>query len=250
MINLGGLPGVTANVARSINATGEAVGASLIADVGPPYYAIEWSNGSVINLGDLTGSTASYANAINDPGQVVGYSFVNGGVYATEWSNGSVIYLDNPPGSNNGVANGINDAGQVVGYSEGPGGVGTYAIEWINGSLINLGALTSSTTSEAYGINSAGQVVGWSVLVLPPSIPEPSTWAMMLFGFAGLALASYRRAKAATQLSRARGDPRSRSSGSGDNGTASLTQIANENSSARGANRPAVRETQDDSHLQ
>jgi hypothetical protein len=29
-----------------------------------------------------------------------------------------------------------------------------------------------------------------------PSIPEPSTWAMMLIGFAGLALAGYRRAKA------------------------------------------------------
>jgi hypothetical protein len=28
------------------------------------------------------------------------------------------------------------------------------------------------------------------------TVPEPSTWAMMLIGFAGLALAGYRRAKA------------------------------------------------------
>jgi hypothetical protein len=33
-------------------------------------------------------------------------------------------------------------------------------------------------------------------LGLAPSVPEPSTWAMMLLGFAGLALAGSRRAKA------------------------------------------------------
>jgi hypothetical protein len=30
----------------------------------------------------------------------------------------------------------------------------------------------------------------------PFAAPEPSTWAMMLIGFAGLALAGYRRTKA------------------------------------------------------
>ena len=29
---------------------------------------------------------------------------------------------------------------------------------------------------------------------IPPSIPEPSTWAMMLLGFVGLSYAGYRRA--------------------------------------------------------
>jgi hypothetical protein len=46
--------------------------------------------------------------------------------------------------------------------------------------------------SEATSINDAGQAVGYSNFV----VPESSTWAMMLFGFAGLALAGYRRAKA------------------------------------------------------
>jgi hypothetical protein len=32
--------------------------------------------------------------------------------------------------------------------------------------------------------------------VPPPSVPEPSTWAMMLIGFAGLGYAGYRRARA------------------------------------------------------
>jgi len=30
---------------------------------------------------------------------------------------------------------------------------------------------------------------------MAPAVPEPSTWAMMLLGFAGLGFAGYRRAK-------------------------------------------------------
>jgi PEP-CTERM motif len=52
--------------------------------------------------------------------------------------------------------------------------------------------LSGSAYSEAYGVNNAGQAVGYSQF----NAPEPSTWAMMLIGFAGLAFAGYRRAKA------------------------------------------------------
>jgi uncharacterized membrane protein len=74
-----------------------------------------------------------------------------------------------------------------------------YATEWSGGSSINLGALPGAALSVALGINDTGQVVGFSGI----PAPEPSTWAMMLFGFAGLAFAGYRRAKAghATSLS-------------------------------------------------
>jgi hypothetical protein len=58
------------------------------------------------------------------------------------------------------------------------------------GSVINLEGLLGAGFSEAFGINDAGQVVGLSV------VPEPSTWAMMLVGFAGLAFAGYRRVNA------------------------------------------------------
>ena len=84
------------------------------------------------------------------------------------------------------------DAGQAVGYSV-VGGV-SYATEWSGGEVINLGALPDfSTSSVAYGINSAGQIVG--VSDGPALVPEPSTWAMMLVGFAGLGYLGYRRAK-------------------------------------------------------
>lgn len=60
----------------------------------------------------------------------------------------------------------------------------TYAVEWNGGGIINLGP------GVAYGINDVGQVVGQR------PVPESSTWAMTLLGFAGLAFAGYRRAKA------------------------------------------------------
>lgn len=36
------------------------------------------------------------------------------------------------------------------------------------------------------------------VITPPPAVPEPSTWAMMLIGFAGLGWAGYRRSRAAS----------------------------------------------------
>ena len=152
----------------------------------------------------MPGSTQSYAEGINDAGQVVGWSQVGGTVYATEWSGGSVINLGRLPGSTASYATGVNDAGQVVGYSLTPDAV--YATLWSGESVINLGVLAGND-SEALGINDAGQVVGYIGTGLAaqwspsdPSaasaVPEPSTWAMMLLGFAGLGFAGYRRAKA------------------------------------------------------
>jgi hypothetical protein len=46
-----------------------------------------------------------------------------------------------------------------------------------------------STTSEAFGVNDAGQVVGFSN---GSPVPESSTRAMMLLGFAGLGFAGWR----------------------------------------------------------
>ena len=66
-----------------------------------------------------------------------------------------------------------------------------YATEWSDGRVINLGGLHNSPNSAAYGLNDAGQAVGVSSI----GVPEPSTWAMLLLGFAGLAFAGYRRSE-------------------------------------------------------
>jgi probable HAF family extracellular repeat protein len=94
------------------------------------------------------------------------------------------------PGSSLSEAESINDSGQVVGFSVVDGV--TYATEWSGGGVINLGGLPGATFSAADGINNLGQIVGESD---GSSVPEPSTWAIMLLGFAGLGLAGYRRAK-------------------------------------------------------
>jgi probable HAF family extracellular repeat protein len=105
-------------------------------------------------------------------------------VAATEWSGGEVLTL----GGLSEAATAINDAGQIVGETVSAG-----AFEWSGGSFINLEGLTGSIEAIASGINDAGQVVGYSgFFPPPPAVPESSTWAMMLVGFAGLGLARYR----------------------------------------------------------
>jgi uncharacterized membrane protein len=65
------------------------------------------------------------------------------------------------------------------------------ATEW-SGAVSST--LEASTSNSADGINDAGQVVGFGVFV-PQTIPESSTWAVILLVFAGLAFAGYRRSQ-------------------------------------------------------
>ncbi len=127
----------------------------------------------------------------------MGYSIVGGIEIATEWTGGTIINLGGLSGSTGSEALDINEAGQVVGYSDFLDGH-TSATEWsggLGGSIINLGGLPGSTFSEATGINDAGQVAGFSFAFNHSPVPEPSTWAMMLAGFAGLVFAGYRRSE-------------------------------------------------------
>jgi probable HAF family extracellular repeat protein len=179
--------GLGSGSASGINDAGQAVGGIFSAGAGPSF-ATKWSGGGVIILG----GPLSNASGINDAGQVVGFSEYLDGVvapHATVWSGGSEINLRGLPGSILSDALAINDAGQVVGFSQ--VGPFDYATKWRGDSIINLGGLPGSENSYADGINDRGQVVGFSDLTPPPppiTVPESSTWAMMLIGFAGLAL--------------------------------------------------------------
>jgi hypothetical protein len=63
-----------------------------------------------------------------------------------------------------------------------PLAIGTWVIKSQDGGMSDV----ITTYNDAYGAN----------LTFNSAVPEPSTWAMMLIGFAGLGFAGYRRAKA------------------------------------------------------
>ena len=59
--------------------------------------------------------------------------------------------------------------------------------------IIDFGFEDSGETFSASGVDFLEPTQ-----VLASSVPEPSTWAMMILGFAGLGFAGYRRAKSGT----------------------------------------------------
>jgi probable HAF family extracellular repeat protein len=212
VINLGGLPGYTDSFAYAINDRGQVAGQSgnsLLSS-----RATEWSGGAVINLGTLPGTSGSAAFAINESGQAVGVSVTfNDADTATLWTDGSVKNLGALSPNFYSSASSINDAGQVVGWSDPDG----QAALWNDGTVIDLNTDISSLyrwiLTDATAINDGGQIAGYGLNPLgqyegflltpcatscpiPAIIPEPSTWAMMLLGFAGLGFTGCRGARA------------------------------------------------------
>ncbi len=111
----------------------------------------------------------SQAYAINDAGWSVGFS----GADAMLWSpSGKATDLDAVLGSawSDTDAVGINDSGDIIGYGDYDGGV--------------YGFLLTPATTPALA----------AAFLSADAAPEPSTWAMMLVGLAGLGFAGCRRA--------------------------------------------------------
>jgi PEP-CTERM motif len=113
--------------------------------------------GGTITEIDPFGSTFTQALGVNDLGEIVGF-YTNGTGQHGYIDNGGVFTSFDPPGSASTTINGINDKGDIVGF------------------------YTNPTTDTVDGF------VGTPV-------PEPSTWAMMLAGFAGLGFLGYRKVR-------------------------------------------------------
>ena len=112
----------------------------------------------VITPIDPFGSTFTAALGVNDLGEIVGsYVGADGNTHGYIDNNGVFTSFD-PPGSASTTINGVNDKGDIVGF------------------------YTNPTTDTVDGF------VGTPV-------PEPSTWAMMLAGFAGLGFLGYRKVR-------------------------------------------------------
>jgi len=115
--------------------------------------------GGTITTIDPFGSTFTQALGVNDLGEIVGF-YTNGTGQHGYIDNGGVFTSFDPSGSVSTTINGVNDKGDFVGFY--------------------------TTASDT--------VVGF----VGTPVPEPSTWAMMLLGFAGFGLLSYRKVRTGT----------------------------------------------------
>ncbi len=206
----------------AINAFGQSVGYSRTAS--GAYEAVLWSpSGKATVLQDAGGEGFSQPNAINAAGWSVGFSnaaTASFGQDAVLWSpSGKATVLQDAGGQGISGAFDINDLGWSVGESFTPG-FNSDAVLWSpSGNVTDLGTVLGPAWSdtEALGINDLGDIFGngnyqggsygflltpngvnsWSLASISAApladpVPEPSTWAMMLVGFAGLGFVGLR----------------------------------------------------------
>ena len=177
--------GITASVAFSINAAGDAVGWAEKYTSGGTYLgerAVRWNASGTVatelaNLGrDTDGETICSANAINSAGVVVGSAdkYNASGVYqgsrAVRWgASGAAEELGD--GRTPAGALALNDAGVVVGgarhFDASGADKGVRAVRWnASGAATELGTLGmdagGATEAQAVAINAAGTAVGYA----------------------------------------------------------------------------------------
>ena len=152
------------------------------------------------------GAVSTVTAAINNSDEIAGFFTDSSGVIHGFIENGIDFTPVDPPGSVETELLGINDNGLAVGFycvSSGcPAGS-------MHGLLFNILTDTFTTinpfgfaTTTLNGINDRNQIVGFFVDangntdgLLANPIPEPSTWIMILAGFAGLGGLGLRRSR-------------------------------------------------------
>jgi len=205
MVALGALPGMYESIANGVSANGAVVVGSsdctnATSCLSSPQ-AFRWTAAhGMVGLGFLPGQTSSTASAISANGNVV---IGNSGGEAVSWIGGAISDLGTFS------ANAVNADGSVI--------VGTTGLEadiWteanglksVQNLLVADGVnLTGWELIAATGVSADGSVIvgfgtdpqglreSWLAQLPIAAVPEPSTWAMMLIGFAGIGFISYRR---------------------------------------------------------
>ena len=159
-----------------------------------------FSNASVVDVTTSSGNllvNGDFALGTVGTPNVTGWLYANiygasfGGVLATNCGvGGSNCWYD-------GAVQAYDAISQTISTTIGD----TYQISFnLNGGGSQTGIYSSlSTNGNITGTGGNGiDVLAYAQAGLPPAggVPEPSTWALMLLGFAGLGFASYRRARA------------------------------------------------------
>jgi probable HAF family extracellular repeat protein len=168
--NLGSTGNAGSSQAHRVNAAGQVVGYTDVAD-GPSAHAFRWQDGTMSDLGTYYASryTLSDAAGINAQGDAVGHGNVNltEPSHALLFRDGKITDLGTGLGSGSGSqARDINDSGTVVGNRFAQASAPKRAAIWQNGKIIDPGTLGGTdpyqygTDSEAFAINNRGVVVG------------------------------------------------------------------------------------------
>lgn len=209
--NLGTLraDGTGGSCAVDINAAGAMVGCSDTEDF-ETHAVLFTDDGTIIDLGTLAGPTGySEAYGINDLGQIVGQSSnAQDEIRGFIWTEGLFTEIGILGDYEYSEAYGINNLGHAVGrlatydgYSE----TGFYfdgTTLWDLADLIQGGLAGAGLSSifNATAINDAGQIIGDGfdlegnrVAFLLNVVPEPSTWALLIFGGIGLLVVRVRK---------------------------------------------------------
>jgi hypothetical protein len=159
---------------------------------GTQLYHAQFNNGiQLINL-----STGSIVSTQSQP-DVVGMAFANGQIWITHWANQQVGIWDpltntftsvfSTPTAAGGLA--FDPTANIMWVGLGGGTVVPYTLAGVplNAGFQPFGPTSGGDTID--GLAFLGEGIG--------GVPEPSTWAMMILGFAGIGAMAYRRRKSA-----------------------------------------------------
>lgn len=200
----------TSQTAFGINNSGAVVGQYTDNATGiAPGYLL--SSGTYTTLNAVPTAIATNAQGVNNSGLVTGFYSTDGTHQHGFFYNSTTLFsLAADPNVTNLVLTkflGLNDNGLAVGYYQLLDGSQ-------HGFLYNIATKTytflddpNAATSglsitEITGVNDSGEIAGFYVdaatglergFVATAAVPEPTTWAMMLLGFAGVGFMAYRR---------------------------------------------------------
>ncbi|MBN1393415.1 MAG: PEP-CTERM sorting domain-containing protein [Pirellulales bacterium] len=163
-------------------------------------------DGAMTKIDPISSYTSSIAYGMNNNDVVVGNSSKTGYTHAIKWdeTGGTVDLGILTGGQEYSAAESINDLGQVAGLAK--DSAGAYrAVMWnADGTIVDLNSLIDPASGWvlqwAKKIDDSGMITGWGLKdgvqhAFLMTIPEPSTFALLIAGLIGLLAYAWRKRK-------------------------------------------------------